>query len=104
MTPRKTTRRGASARSVARGTAAKAPARGKPKSKSTPATRTARAGAATRPTVLSLVHAGLNDLRRRYIAVGKKSAGSMATAASTAPVEDALDRLEADYRRLFGGS
>lgn len=54
--------------------------------------------------MLSLVHAGLNDLRRRYIAASKRSAGSMAAAASTAPVEEALDRLEADYRRLFGGS
>jgi len=104
MTRRKTTRRGAPARSAVRGTAANAPARAEPKSTSAPTARTTRAEAAARPTVLSLVHAGLNDLRCRCIAAGKRSAGSEAAAAPTAAVEDALDRLKADYRRLFEGS
>ncbi len=104
MTRRKTTKSKAPARRAMRPTAEKAPARAKPKLKSAPAAGTARAEAAMRAAVLSLVCAGLRELRRRCVAAAKRSAGSNAMAAPTAPIEDAIDRLEADYRRLFKDS
>jgi hypothetical protein len=104
MKRRKTTSGPAPARNVARRTGAKATARTGPESKSAPAALTARSEAATHAVVLSLVCDGLRELRRRYVAAARRSAKSNAAAARTAPVEDALARLEADYRGLFRGS